>query len=211
MSYITSAGLRAKIGSVLYKWLKANKDRLNGWFKKPKPKPVTKIYMYDDITVSLIPANAPAVAGYVDGRWATWNTVYKKFPKAKKLSIAVFPTDYADCLDVEPGDATIAQAAAWVKRQNLTWATRPHDASRPVLYTSASWGNALNDACAKAGLRLGVDYLWWSAHYNPALGEHFCSPKCYPGLRYTAHATQFTDHANGKSLDESVCLPGFFK
>lgn len=214
MSYITSAGLRAKVGSVLYKWLKANKDRLNGWFKKPRPPkpPVpTKVYMYDDINISLIPVLAKAVAGYVDGKWQTYLKLLVRCPFAKHLSIAVFPGDDADCLDVEPGDASNVQAPVWVKRQRARRKQGAKSNTRlPVLYTSAGNGNALNDICKKAGLVYGVDYLWWSAHYNAALGEHVCSPKCYPGLRYTAHATQYTDMADSKHLDESVCLPGFF-
>lgn len=210
MSYITTDGLRAKVGSVLYKWLVANKDRLNGWFKHPKPP--AKIYMYDDINISLIPVLAKAVAGYVDGKWQTYLKLLVRCPFAKHLSIAAFPGDDADCLDVEPGDASNVQAPAWVKRQRARRKQGAKSNTRlPVLYTSAGNGNALNDICKKAGLVYGVDYLWWSAHYNPALGEHVCGPQCYPGLRYTAHATQYTDHADSKNLDESVCLPGFFK
>ena len=216
MTYITKAGLRAKVGSVLYKWLVKNKNRLPGWFKRPKPSPKpspkpTKIYMYDDINISLIPVLAKAVAGYVDGRWQTYLKLLVRCPFAKHLSIAVFPGDNADCLDCEPGDATNIQAPAWVKRQRALRKNGAKANTRlPVLYTSASNGNALNDVCKKAGLQYGVDYLWWSAHYSPTLGEHVCNPKCYPGLRYTAHATQYTDMADSKHLDESVCLPGFF-
>jgi hypothetical protein len=98
-----------------------------------------------------------------------------------------------------------------VKRQNLIWATTPHDVSRPVLYTSASQGQKLVNACTKAGLKYGRDYLWWSAHYDPGRGKHLCGPKCGFGLKVMAHATQFTDRANGVSLDESFCSPGFFR
>lgn len=210
--YVTADGLRAAVGSVLYKWLKKNKDRLHGWFKKPKPKhTVTSILMYDDINVSLIPKDAKAIAGYTGGRWPTYAKVVAGWPHAKHVSIAVSSLYSADCLDVEPGDATIDQAAAWVKKQNLLWATEHHDVSRPVLYTSASWGQKLVDACSKAGLRYGKDYLWWSAHYDPARGKHLCGPKCGFGLKVQAHATQWTDKAFNRSLDESFCSPGFFK
>jgi hypothetical protein len=167
--------------------------------------------MFDDVTVSLIPKDAQAVAGYVDGHWATWQQIAKDFPKAKKLKIAVFGQDNGDCLDVEPGDASILQAPGWVKRQIARWARYPHDVPRPVVYTNASNGQKLIDTLSRNGLKYGQDYLWWSAHYDPALGRHLCSPKCGFGIKETAHATQYTDHANGVSLDESICSPGFFK
>jgi len=170
----------------------------------PKPKPPSQMFMYDDVNVALIPKDAEAVAGYVDGHWKTWERIVTAFPKARHLSIAVFASDDARCLDVEPGDATPAQAASWVRRQ------KQRGEKKPVVYTNASSGQALINALTKAGLRYGVDYLWWSAHYDPRLGRHLCSPRCGFGLKVTAHATQFTDKALGRSLDESVCSPGFF-
>ena len=186
------------------------------WRLSPKRQPVVnpvkpvKMLMFDDVTVSLIPKNAEAVAGYSDGHYQTWQQILKDFPHAKHLQIAVFGQDNGDCLDVEPGDASIAQAAAWVKRQLAGWSKSHHDVTLPVVYTSASQAQRLVAELAKAGLKQHKHYLLWTAHYNPALGEHLCSPKCTPGLRVTADATQFTDHALNRSLDESICSPGFF-
>ena len=169
----------------------------------PKPKPAPRqMFMCDDVNISLIPKDAQAVAGYVGGRWPTEARLEQLFPTAHHLPIAISASENARCLDVEPGDATIAEAPAWVKRQ------KARGEKLPVLYTSASWGQKLVDACAAAGLRYGHDYLWWSAHYT--YQPHFCGPKCGFGLRQTAHATQFTDRAQGKSLDESIVSPGFF-
>ena len=178
----------------------------------PAPQPVpVRVYMYDDINIDLIPRTARYVAGYVDGRWQTYLKLKLRCPLAKVMSIAVFPSDDADCLDVEPGDATNAQAPAWVKRQRARRNAGAKSVTRlPVLYTSAANGEALIASCSKAGLVYGSDYLWWSAHYDPRLGLHVCNPTCYRGLQHTAHATQFTDHANNVSLDESVVSPGFF-
>ena len=81
----------------------------------PKPPPPTQMFMYDDVNLALIPANAPAVAGYVGGRWPTYGPMVAKFPHAKHLSIAISALENARCLDVEPGDATIAQAPGWVE------------------------------------------------------------------------------------------------
>jgi hypothetical protein len=210
--WVTAAGLRIKRGSALYKWFRANKADIFGWFKKPKPpapKPV-QLFMFDDINVSLIPKDAQAVAGYIGGKWPTYTKLVGEFPNAKHLSIAVSVLYDADCLDVEPGDASVTQAPVWVKRQLKLRKehTKTYNTSKPVLYTSASWGQRLVDACTKAGLVYGKDYLWWSAHYTGV--SHFCGPSDGFGIKQTAHATQFTDLAQGKHLDESICSPGFF-
>jgi hypothetical protein len=57
-------------------------------------------------SASAIPKTAEAVAGYVGGHWPTYNQLVKDFPHAHKLSIAVFASEDADCLDIEKGDAT---------------------------------------------------------------------------------------------------------
>lgn len=208
MSLPRPSGLPRRIPKWAWRWLKWRKHR-NDPAPKPKPKPTT-MFMFDDVNVSLIPKDAKAVAGYVDGHWATWNSVSKLFPNAKKLRIAVFAQDNGDCLDVEPGDASAVQAAPWVKRQLANWSKSHHDVARPVVYTNASSGQQLINILSKAGLKYGQDYLWWSAHYDPALGQHLCGPHCGFDLKVTAHATQFTDRALGRSLDESICAPGFF-
>lgn len=182
---------------------------------KPKPTPVpvpkpVKMLMFDDTNVGLIPKTAEAIAGYSDGHFQTWLQILKDFPHAKHVQIAVFGQDNGDCLDVEPGDASITQAAGWVKRQLAGWKSKHHDVTLPVVYTSAAWAQALVNALSKAGLKQGKHYLLWTAHYNPALGEHLCSGHCTPGLKTTANATQFTDHALSRSLDESICAPEFF-
>ena len=158
--------------------------------------------MYDSVTVSEIPKNAAAVAGYVGGAWPTYPVLVKQFPKAHKLSIAIAASEDADCLDIEPRDATPAQAAAWVRRQHA------RGKRLPVVYTSAAYLQALVDVLAEAKLKHGRDYKIWSAHYTFA--AHLCSPACGFGIRVTADATQWTDKALGRNLDESLCSPSFF-
>lgn len=211
-------GLVVGKGSTLARWLKKNRLNLVGRLvvkPKPKPKPAPRprtMYMYDDVNLSLIPRDAKAVAGYVGGRWPTWNRIKlaAMFPGAKKLSIAISASENAMCLDVETGDATPAQAAAWVKRQLALGNGIKHSNGRtiPVVYTAASWGEHLISVLSSAGLRYGVDYLWWSAHYS--FRQHLCGPGCGFGIKRTAHATQFTDRALGRSLDESICSAGFW-
>jgi hypothetical protein len=169
----------------------------------PLPAPAATIAMFDSVTPGAIPAYAPAVAGYVGGHWPNYTTLVKQHPKAHHLSIAVFASEDADCLDVERGDAAPAQAAAWIRRQHKRGIKR-----KPVVYTSASLMQPLVNLLSKAGLKYGVDYQMWSAHYN--FHAHLCGPHCGMGIKVTAHATQWTDKALGRNLDESLCSGVFF-
>lgn len=209
-------GLRVIRGSKLARYLKKNHARLLGLvLRKPKPAPVPvppapkpvpsplRIEMYDDINVSLIPIHAEAVAGYVDGKWPTYKKLVKQFPHAQHIvSIAVFSSDDAEVLDIEPGDATIAQAATWIRRQHA------RGEKRPAVYTSVAQAEKLIHALDGAGFKFGTDYVLWTAHYSGK--PHLCGPSCGFGFTHVAHATQWTDHAGGVNLDESLVSAEFF-
>lgn len=166
----------------------------------PKAAAVARnLVMYDNVTVSLLPPGGDAYACYTDGRYANCPAVRAKFPGAKILTIAVFASDDADCLDVEPGDATVAQVPGWAARQYKRGVTRP------CIYTSASTVTAVIAAMNAAG-HARPTYRIWSAHYNGS--EHICAPG---GCGYPqADATQWTSRARGISLDQSLCKPDFF-
>lgn len=157
--------------------------------------------MYDAVTVSEIPADAQAVAGYTSGNFPTWPELLKRFPHAHRLSIAINAGHDADCLDVEPGDATPADAAVWVKRQQA------RGVARPVLYASVSTMPTVLRELAAAGIHREHVRLW-TAHYTGR--AHLCSPACGFGFLETADATQWTDKALGRNLDESLCADTFF-
>ena len=171
---------------------------LGYWLFGSPPPPVV---MYDSIDISQIPLSARAVAGYVGGRWPTYNDLVVRFPKAKRLSIAINATENADCLDVEKGDATIFEAPAWVKRQ------KARGVKLPVVYTSVSLASALILELEHAGIARS-EYRLWTAHYT--LKAHRCSSACGFGLAGFADATQYDDHAQGKNLDVSICSNTFF-
>ena len=154
--------------------------------------------MFDSIDPSQIPAGQDA-AGYVDGRWRTFTALHGP----SNLSVAVFPVDDADALDVEPGDATNADAPGWVRRE----LGRGH--WRPCLYTSVANLPALLAALATAGLTRGQVRIW-TAHYTYA--PHRCTHACNPQLPvdFVADATQWTDRSGGKNLDESELADDFF-
>jgi hypothetical protein len=158
--------------------------------------------MYDSIQVSQIPAQAAYVAGYVNGRWPTAPVLKRAFPHARLLSITITASADADCLDVEQGDATIAQAPGWVKRQLA------RGLYRPVVYAQASSMGALLHALESAGITRASVRLW-AAHYGE--GAHICGPaSCkYPAIP-ACDGTQWTPAALGRDLDESVLLADFF-
>jgi hypothetical protein len=161
--------------------------------QKPKPKPPSRrIVMYDSTEVSQIPSNPPAVAGYVDGKYANFNLMLKRFPRAHHLSIAVFPNDNAHCLDVEPGDATPTQAPEWVRRQHA------RGIKRPVLYGSRSSMDEIKPILARNGIKR-TEVLLWVA--DPTGTSHIPS-----GF----DACQWNWKALGRNLDESLCEPWFF-
>lgn len=157
------------------------------------------ITMFDSIDVGTLPAGVNfAYAGYVDGRFQTYPKLKLKFPHSNLLSIAVFARDDADCLDVEVGDATPAQAPAWVKRQK---------SPRPCLYASVSVMNSLVSILDHAGISRNTVRLW-SAHYGN--GQHICGPATCKLMSVSADGTQWTDQARGISLDQSLLRDDFF-
>jgi hypothetical protein len=158
--------------------------------------------MYDSVTVSEIPVNAKAVAGYVGGRWPTFHTLVHTHPRAKRLSIAVASTYDAECLDIEQGDAEPADAPIWVHRQHQ------RGVKRPVVYASASQMDAVLRALAMHGIKRKRVRVW-TAHYGS--GKHRCGPETCGLLTSTkADATQWRNDALGRNLDESVLSRRFF-
>lgn len=157
--------------------------------------------MFDDTSWSLIPEKAPAVAGYVNGNYETWPEVVTHFPKAHKLSIAVNTEGHARCLDIETGDAVPAEGPRWVRGM-----LERHPDLYPVLYGSISLMPEILGAMLDDGFKRN-EFLLWSAHYT--FHPHICGPKSC-GYATECDATQWTDLALGRSLDESRVKPHFF-
>jgi hypothetical protein len=153
--------------------------------------------MFDAVALSNIPADATAVAGYVDGRWPTWSALRRRWPDSYLLSIATDAAHDADALDVEAGDAGALAAPGWVIKQHA------RGVARPVLYASlAGWPFLLAELQREGVPRDG--FRIWSAHYTGA--AHRCSPRCGLGFNDHAGATQWTDRALGRELDESLVM-----
>ncbi len=161
--------------------------------------------MFDTALNNQFPGGAAAYAGYVDGHVGNqpnYAYIVSAFPKAQHLSIALFASDNADTLDVEPGAAAPSDIPGWYARQVA------RGIQRPVIYASAS---TMNDevlpllsqhGIARARIRL------WSAHYGA--GEHICGPGTCRLLSVNADGTQWTSSARGLVLDQSLLVAGFF-
>jgi hypothetical protein len=162
---------------------------------------VADLVMFDSVDVGEIPNGPVAVAGYVDGRWATMTELAERFPNAKRLSIAVTPEHDADCLDVETGDATPADVPGWYERQ------RARGVERPCIYADASTMQASIVPLVRAGTIARPLVRLWSAHYS---GEHICGPGSCGAVSIDMDGTQWTDAAWGRDLDESLLLADFF-
>lgn len=160
---------------------------------------------YDSVDVTTVPADVQFLMGYNSGAWPTYEPLKQRFPKARVLSIAVQADIDGDILDAEPGDATPDQVAGWVERQLA------RGARRPVVYTSVSQVQEVVDLLGNAGIARSEVRLW-TAHYSE--GNHLCGPQCNAltrfGFKDIADATQWTDAALGRNLDESTCEPEFW-
>lgn len=157
--------------------------------------------MYDSVTVSEIPHDAAAVAGYVNGHYQTFPTLQTNFPHAHLLSIAVTADADAECLDVERGDARPEQTPAWVKRQIA------RGVHRPVVYSAVSEMHLVLAALEQHGVKRS-DVRVWTAHYTGK--PHRCTVECGFDFAGTADATQYTDRALARNLDASLCAANFF-
>lgn len=146
----------------------------------------SRFIMYDSVDISTIPKSAVAVAGYVGGLYPTFHLLAKAFPHAKRMSIAINSSEDADCLDIETGDATPADAPDWVRRQ------KRRGLAKPWLYSNLSTMPSVIAILREAGIHREDVYLW-VAHYDGV--------SSIPG-GFDGH--QFTDKALGRNLDASL-------
>lgn len=149
--------------------------------------------MYDSVTLDEIPTSAGAVAGYVGGAFHTFPELERRWPHAHRLSIAVNSGEDAECLDVETGDAVPGDAPGWFHRQIARGVVKP------VFYANLSVVPSVIAELERAGISR-QEYRVWDAHYTGV-------PHVSPG----SDATQWTDRALGRNLDESLCSDAFFR
>lgn len=173
------------------------------------------IAMPDSVTPTNIPLGYLAVLGYADGLYRTADRLPALFPAARRVILTVSGTVLdADGVDCEPGNASAAEAAAWVKRK---LASAP--GSRPIVYADLETpGYSMPDVIA-AMLKLGITrslVRLLPPHYTGA--AHICSPAtCRDSagqpIAWTADGTQWTDKypgLHGNSIDMSLLADDFF-
>jgi hypothetical protein len=129
----------------------------------------TAVLMYDGINslaagIARAFPGAAKVAGYVNGRYAWSQAEWDLFPHADHVTITVrADADEGDVLDVETGDATPAEAAAWIRMRHAA------GLYRPTIYCSLS---VVPDIRRETGsLILGRDYDIWVARYDRSPSE----------------------------------------
>jgi hypothetical protein len=155
--------------------------------------------MFDDTSVDLIPSRARAVAGYVNGRYETVSALRVRFKGREIVTIAVTSSAHAEFLDIEPGNATIADAQGWWERG------KGH--GHRGFYIAESEAEALVAELERHRIHRHR-YILWTAHYwGP---RHICGPKSC-GCAVEADGTQWTDRANDRSLDESKLKLSFWR
>jgi hypothetical protein len=115
--------------------------------------------MYDSVTSHDIPQGVQMVAGYVDGAYAWSAFDWALHPGAVKVRITVGSgTLDAHVADVETGDFTPAQGAAWAKAKLARGET-------PYLYFSLSQEQNIINALRA----IGVDHMkvgFWTAEWT---------------------------------------------
>jgi hypothetical protein len=163
------------------------------------------ITMYDSAYNDQFPPGAQAYAAYVDGSVGdqpNFNFIVTTFPNAQHLSIAVFASNNADALDVEPGAASPTDVPGWYTRQ------KQRGIQRPCVYASVSTMAAnILPVLQQAGIAR-ADVRLWSAHYG--FGEHICGPATCGLVSIDMDGTQWTDAALGLNADQSLLLDNFF-
>jgi hypothetical protein len=164
---------------------------------------------FDSTTVSAIPRSAKAAFGYIGGSWPTYENgeLKRRVPLARKVSIAVASRYDADMLDVEPGDAAVADCPNWFRRQLAKPKKKLRRRRKPKFYGSVSSIDGIVEGLAAAGHHRD-EFRLLSAHVGA--GKHICGPKTCGETKYECDGTQFDWTARGRNLDESVLKPSFW-
>ena len=199
---LTASGGFKKIVARLRARVKSLTKRIKHLTQPPPPS-----VMFDAVAVAAIPTDAKAVGCYVGPSVFTCDAVAKRCLKARrvKISQAGMSKTPADVVDIETGDATIGTGTQWLKRKLAGEPMGGEAGKVPKVYTSASTLKAFIAYAAAHGVPRSK-YRIWSAHYGS--GEHICGPDTcgFP----QADATQWTDKALGRDLDQSKLKSSFW-
>lgn len=138
-----------------------------------------------DGPVANLPAGLNAYGGYVND-----SGIGETYPEVVTLAAAQKAVAFSITTNGSPAQAADVEKGAMEDWSGYTWG-----------YCSVS---RVNDLIAKYGRPKKL----WTAHQDPAIGSHICSPACWPGLVTTADGTQWIDHGG---WDESLLADDFFQ
>lgn len=158
--------------------------------------------MADSTNPAALPDGFDAYLGYADGRWPDYQTIAAKFGGKPVYALSVFGTDgVGGGVDNEAGDATTAQAAAYIKREIAA------SVDRPIGYCPESWAASLVAECNAIGIPRS-SWRLLTGHYATVNGQpwaHICGPSTC-GCPVQADGTQWVDHG---PYDESLLDDNF--
>lgn len=156
--------------------------------------------LYDSVTIADIPTDAKLVAGYVDGFYATYNTLVTAFPGATHVSITVAGKPGARVADCETGDLTPEQAAGWA-------ADEIRSGRRPTIYANTDTWPSVTRELAKIGVSLGA-LDWWAAEWD-GKGSETDIPEGAVAKQYSSTSTPNLDTSvtNGHWPNEVAPIP----
>ena len=117
---------------------------------------MTTLVGYDSVTADAMPDNGDFYCFYSTGSFANGTAVKADHPDKKYIGITPTISDIAgaDCLDIENGDATPADAPTFVKNAD------PSSLNLPMLYASESNVAAVISACTAAGIARDKYYIF---------------------------------------------------
>lgn len=156
---------------------------------------------YDDVDASLIPPDAHHCSYYANGRYANLGAIEKQCPHALLVPILVMPFsgNYKEIVHWEHGLYVDVEATDFTPETGAAEMKKILEAGiYPGAYHSLSGMQDVVNALGAEGLRRD-QYGLHSASWNGI-------PHIDPGM----NATQYTNHANGQSLDASLCGEGYF-
>ena len=157
--------------------------------------------MRDSTTLADDPiSGTDIVAAYANGLYKTTSAaVAGRFEGLPEVWIDVNGTDvYADVLDVETGDATLAGAVAWVKAKLATKPVYP-----PVVYCDRSTLTPLFNAMSAGGLHVGTHFRLWIATLD--------GTKTVPDMTGVTAVQYAGQPQTGHHYDESIVYDNAWK
>lgn len=136
------------------------------------------IDMYDTVTPGDLPPDAPAIALYIDGKYAVTDDIWQAHPSALRCEIATnINTQRGNMLDCEPGNCEPSQTPYWVAHRVQA------GVAKPIVYCSLSAMNEVVSYLTQAKLPFGILAADWTGepHDIPGtVGVQYANPPRLP-------------------------------